>query len=286
MNPMLTEQLVVFAVALLAGALLWSIGALILRTAIALAGLVLGAMIGWLTWVEIGGAFPLWTMLVGFALVIGCVGFLIYRLLLAGLLATIFSTACFITLWSILATTPQDAATDATTTPPAPLVEFGHLLIGTGQHDDAPATAASTTNDTASTGQGLDELLPAAVRQADAVRLELAQRTELLWSEWKLLEPGMQLSIVGSVVGGLLLGLLVATFARRTSAVIVTAVGGSILFIVSCSRLLGMAGAPMHQLTDSWVLLPVVLLAALSIAGMFVQMTLLRRRSAQEPDAS
>ena len=280
MDPAHTEQLVSFGVALLAGAVLWSIGALVLRAAIALAGLVLGAMIGWLTWVETGGAFPLWAVLLTFAVVLGCVSLLIHRLLVAGLLAAILSATCFISIWSILAFSSAPDVEQAT--PPAPLVDFGHLLIG-GEQD---RTASSTTPDTTSTDDGLQDLLPAAARQADAVRRELAARTTHLWSEWKLLEPGMQLSIVGSVLGGLLLGLLVATFARRTAAVIVTAVIGSILMLVALSRLLGMAGAPMQQLMEAWILLPVVLLAVLSIVGMFVQVTLARRRAGQEPDES
>ena len=278
-----TEQLVSFVLAFLAGGVLWAVGAMVLRAGIALAGLALGALIGWLTWLETGGSFPLWTMLLGFGLVVGLVSLLIYRLLLAGLLSGICASVALVTVWSILSLVPSsDQSSAVERTPPAPLIDVGLLLIGSHEqtHAETSTTPAAETGD-------MQDLLPAAVQQAERVRRELAARLSNLWAQWQLLPPRTQLSVVGSVLGGFLLGLILATFARKTSAVIVTAVIGSVLIISSGSRLLAMTGAPMNQIMDAWALLPTVVLAVLTIAGVLVQMTLRRRRSAdQEPAAS
>tara|TARA_Y100001933_G_scaffold31148_1_gene25933 strand:- start:480 stop:1322 length:843 start_codon:yes stop_codon:yes gene_type:complete len=275
-----TEQLVTFVLAILAGGVLWGLGAVVLRAGIALAGLALGALIGWLTWLETGGSFPLWIILLVFALAVGLVGLLIYRLLLAGLLSGILASVGLVTVWSMLTFVPstdQSSVEDRTT--PAPLIDVGLLLVGSSERSGAETTP---------NGEGeARDVLPAAAQRAEAVRRALVARISNLWGQWQLLAPRTQLAVVGSILGGILLGLVLATFARKTSAVIVTAVVGSVLIISSASRLLAMTGAPMHQIMEAWVLLPTVALAVLTIVGVLVQMTLLRRRVVnQEPAAS
>lgn len=276
-----TEQLVCFGLALLAGGVLWAMGSMVLRLGIALAGMALGAMIGWLAWIETGGSFPLWIVMAVFAAVVGLVGLAIYRLLLAGLLAGICASVAFVTIWCLLALTPTgDPPSDRI--PATPLAEVGMLL--TGSHEPAPAAPTESASDASS---AVPNLLPAATERAEALRRHLVERITALWGRWQLLSPRAQLSIVGGVLGGLLLGLLLATFLQKTSAMLVTAVAGSILLIGSISRLLAMIGAPTHQLVDVWAPLPSVVLITLSIAGLVVQMSLLRRRnSRQEPAAS
>ena len=268
------EQLVSLTLALLAGGVLWSMGSMVVRVGIALAGMALGALIGWLTWIETGGSFPLWIILLAFAVVVGLVSLVIYRLLLAGLLSLICASFGFVTVWSLLALLP----TNADPTPPPPLIDMGMILIG--DHDSASdATEHDSTE--------RQDLVPAAKQQANALRRTLVARTSTIWNQWQQLAPRARLSIVGGVLGGLLLGLLLATFAQKTSAVIVTAVAGSVLVMASFSRLLAMMGAPMKQVTEAWVPLPSVVLAALAIAGIIVQLSLLRRRRRnQEPVAA
>ena len=67
---MLAEQLVTCSVALLAGVVLWSMGVKILRPALGLAGLFIGAVLGWLTWTQVGDAAPMWALMLGFGIVV------------------------------------------------------------------------------------------------------------------------------------------------------------------------------------------------------------------------
>ena len=46
MDPVLAEQVVSFSVAMLVGAILWAIGAVVLRSALGLTGLLLGGILG------------------------------------------------------------------------------------------------------------------------------------------------------------------------------------------------------------------------------------------------
>ncbi|MAB82928.1 MAG: hypothetical protein CMJ24_05770 [Phycisphaerae bacterium] len=286
MDPALIEQLASFIIALLAGAVMWGMGILVIRAAVGLAGLVLGGLIGWLTWVETGGAFPLWTVMLVFAVVVACVSLLIYRLLVAGLLAVILALISFVTLWSVLSfSTPAHPDHGSTSIAPAPLVDLGLLILGSGETD--VRDAAPVQPDTDAESSDFDDLLPAAVRQARRVQRELGSRLDHLRLEWAQLDATTQLIIVASVLGGLLLGLLIATFAPKITVMIVTAVLGSLLILGSAARLLGLAGAPMHELLDVWILLPPVAWATLAVAGMSVQVMLRRRRSAaQKPDES
>ncbi|MDG2199578.1 MAG: hypothetical protein P8K80_00145 [Phycisphaerales bacterium] len=284
MDPVLVEQLVSFTIALVVGIVLWGLGVVVLRSAVALGGLVLGALMGWLTWVETGGTFPLWAVLLVFAVVVACVSLLIYRLLLAGLLAAILSMVSLVTLWSVLsmsATVAEGTIPEAGSTP-APLQDLGLLIIGS----DATDPTEGDVDEAAPPSTDMHELLPAAARQAEMIRRELATRLEHLRGAWKELDATRQLVIVGSVLGGMLLGLIIATFAPRTTAVIVTAVLGSLLILGSISRLLSMAGAPMHDLIEAWILLPAVAWVALAVTGAFVQCMLSRRKASQSPDAS
>ena len=188
-------------------------------------------------------------MLLVFAVVVACVSLLIYRLLLAGLLAAILSMVSLVTLWSVLsmsATVAEGTIPEAGSTP-APLQDLGLLIIGS----DATDPTEGDVDEAAPPSTDMHELLPAAARQAEMIRRELATRLEHLRGAWKELDATRQLVIVGSVLGGMLLGLIIATFAPRTTAVIVTAVLGSLLMLGSISRLLSMAGAPMHDLIEA-----------------------------------
>lgn len=283
-DPALVEQLVSFTIALVVGVILWGLGVVVLRSAVALGGLVLGALVGWLTWVETGGSFPLWVVLLVFAVVVACVSLLIYRLVLAGLLATILSMASLVTLWSVLAmsaTVTEGSIPEAGSTP-APLQDLSLLIIGSNATD----ATEEDVDEAAPPSADMHELLPAAARQAEMIRRELATRFEHLRGAWAELDATRQLVIVGSVLGGMLLGLIIATFAPRTTAVIVTAVLGSLLMLGSISRLLAMAGAPMHDLIEVWILLPIVVWTALAVTGAFVQCMLSRRKTSQSPAES
>ena len=268
---MLAEHLVICCVALLAGVVLWSMGVKILRPALGLAGLFIGAVLGWLTWTQVGDAAPMWALMLGFGIVVACVSMLVYRMVLASLLATFLSIFFMVAAWSSMA--PVDVGGP----PPPPLIDLGALVVG------AEPMAAGTLIDSADLQD--DDLMTAGARHAQSAQRVLQERAGLLQQSWARLEPRSRLVVLGSILAGLLLGLIISTFAQRTSAILVTSILGSLLVLGSLSRLVTVSGAPTHALQDTWVLLPLVCWAALAGLGIFTQGVFMQRKKPQEDQA-
>ncbi|MCH2137410.1 MAG: hypothetical protein MK101_12690 [Phycisphaerales bacterium] len=268
MNPMLVEQLVTCSVGLLAGVVLWSMGVKILRPALGLAGLFIGAVLGWLAWTQVGEAAPMWTLMLGVGIVVACVSMLVYRLVLASLLATFLSIFFMVAAWSSLATV------DAGGPPPPPLVDLGALVVGSASVDGAVLDHAPADNN--------DALLPAASLHVQSAQRVLKERAGILQQSWSELKPGTRLIVLGCLLAGLLLGLIIATFALRASAILATSILGSLLILGSLARLVTLSGAPAHALQDTWVLLPLVCWAALAGVGIAAQAVFIPRKQAAD----
>ncbi len=264
MNPVLIEQLVMYGVALLAGLVLWGMGGRVLRPALGLAGVVIGSIIGWLAWALVQDLLPLWALVTGTAVVIGCVSMLVYRLILAGLLSLLLATGFMVGAWSFM---------DAGDLPPVPLVTLSEVVAG-GSVFEIGSSPLPDTSDVNTIG-------PALAMHADAIRTEIVERVGILHAAWLLLAPIGQLIVIGSIIGGLFSGLLLATFTPRFSSVFLTASLGSLLILGTLVRVVTMTGA---SLTDSilvWAPLPIVLWAALAFVGMCLQFTMQARRGTE-----
>ena len=267
-NPMLAEQLVTCGVALLAGVVLWSMGVKILRPALGLAGLFIGAVLGWLTWTQVGDTAPMWALMLGFGVVVACVSMLVYRMVLATLLAGFLSIFFMVAAWSSLATV------DAGGPPPPPLVDLGAVVVGAAPLDGSGSIDAEDVQE--------GTLLPATVQHARSAQRVLETRAGILQQAWAELQPSTRLIVLGSLLAGLLLGLIISTFALRTSAILTTSILGSLLVLGSLSRLVTLSGAPTHALQDTWVLLPLVCWAALAMLGIATQTVFIPRKSKKQ----
>ena len=110
---------------------------------------------------------------------------------------------------------------------------------------------------------------------SDASRvLDTGKRRAL--AAWDAVPNGPRMMLVGSVIAGLLLGLLVSTFMPFYSAVIVTSIGGSILLVEAvrnCITLIWSQNS-MAGLTPSVL---VVTIACIAIAGLGLQVTLFKK---------
>ena len=99
-EPLLVEQLVTWILALVIGLVLWSIGGKILRPSLGMAGLIIGAALGWLAWTQIQGHAPLWALMLGTGVITSCVFMLAYKLVLAGILSILLSVFFMAASWS------------------------------------------------------------------------------------------------------------------------------------------------------------------------------------------
>jgi len=263
-NPVLVEQLVMYGVALLAGLVLWGMGGRVLRPALGLAGVVIGSIIGWITWAQVQDLLPLWALVTGAAVVIGCVSMLVYRLLLACLLSLLLATGFMVGGWSFM---------DAGDLPPVPLVTLSEVVAG-GSVLESGSSALPDTSD-------LNSIGPALALHADAIRTEIVERVSILHAAWLLLAPIGQLIVIGSIIAGLFSGLLLATFTPRFSSVFLTASLGSLLILGTLVRVVTMTGASLTDAILAWAPLPIVLWAALAFVGMCIQFTLQARRGTE-----
>jgi len=253
-----------YGVALLAGLVLWGMGGRVLRPALGLAGVVIGASIGWITWALVEDLVPLWALVAGTAVVIGCVSMLVYRLLLAGLLSLLLAMGCMIGAWCFM--DPGDLT-------PVPLTTLAEVVAG-GSLLDNVSGAFPDSSDSISMGTAL-------AHHADAIRTEIVERVGILHTAWMLLAPIGQLIVIGSIIGGLLMGLLLATFTPRFSSVFLTACLGSLLILGTLVRVVTMTGASLTDAILTWTPLPIVLWAALAFIGMCLQFTMQARRGTE-----
>ena len=132
MDPLLAEQLATWALALVVGVVLWSMGGKILRPSLGLTGLFLGATLGWLVWTQVQGHIPLWTLMLGSGIVTACVCMLAYKLVLAGLLSILLSIFLMVAAWTLMESTNADSP------PSAPLIALGSLVVGIPPVDVEP----------------------------------------------------------------------------------------------------------------------------------------------------
>ena len=111
-----------------------------------------------------------------------------------------------------------------------------------------------------------------------AIQRSILDRAEALLEAWRGLDSTVRLIVLGSLLGGLLLGLLIATFAIKPTAIFVTSVIGSLLILGSLARLVSLSGASTTALQNWWTPLPVVLWGTLALIGILTQTMLLRAR--------
>jgi hypothetical protein len=257
-DPLLAEQLVTWVLALVIGVVLWSMGGKILRPSLGLTGLFLGATLGWLVWTQVQGHIPLWTLMLGSGIVTACVCMLAYKLVLAGLLSMLLSIFLMVAAWSLMESTNVDSP------PSAPLSALGALVVG------IPPVDVESTDDS-------DEHSSSAM-YALAIQRSIRDRAEALLEAWRGLDPTVRLIVLGSLLAGVLLGLLFATFAIKPTAIFVTSVIGSLLILGSLARLISLSGASTPALQNWWTPLPVVLWGTLALIGILTQAMLLRAR--------
>ncbi|MBM44087.1 MAG: hypothetical protein CMJ36_03615 [Phycisphaerae bacterium] len=264
MNPVLIEQLVMYGVALLAGLVLWGMGGRLLRPALGLVGVVIGGAIGWICWSLVENLVPLWALVGGTALLIGCIGMLVYRLLLAGLLSLLLAIGCMVGAWCFM---------DQGELTPVPLATLSEIVAGASVLEQVTPAFSDSSSSTS--------MASALANHADAVRTEILDRVGILHAAWLLLSPLGQLVVIGSIIGGLFSGLLLATFTPRFSAIFLTASLGSLLILGTLVRVVTMTGASLTDAILTWTPLPLVLWAALAFIGMCIQFTMQARRGAE-----
>ncbi len=145
--------------------------------------------------------------------------------------------------------------------------------VATAAAEAAPPPAAVTTS--LREGSTSDAVV-AVARYADEAGVAVAVAMRRAEAAWSAVPVPARALLVGAALAGLLVGLLVGTFAPRTCAAVVTAAIGALLLIWSAASMLEAAGstALRETLTPSVMATAAIALAA---TGLLIQLTLTGR---------
>lgn len=294
--------LILPAMALVAGLLLWAAGRKVLRWAIAAVGLLIGAVIG----LAIGAALgiPGWIPAIILGAIAAIVAGVASRLAVAIGLAVVLGLGLPALTWTVAdlmgthqLPTVRDTPDEATLEEPKSIEDdlFGWIREGPGaffpdagdgdvESQDSDITTLATPDDVR---DGIDsatdtlESIGITKEEAEA-QLEIArdffrELTEAITDVWNQAPEGLQKLLILTAALGVLLGLVLGIFASKISTSIVTAFGGAALWMVAGLLIAGGLGAPLAEhLPDSnvaWTAAWIVI----SVIGLAIQWTAFRK---------
>ena len=241
----------------LCGILLLLVGGAVIRMGVALTGLVLGTLAGWMIWASLEIPVPSWLMMA-----LGAIVFLCFALLLARFV-TALMLGMILAIWLIglvLTWTVFDPKLDS---PIKPLPTWMASAISLDQDPDIEHS--SDEMDSEHAGIAMHESLVSSWKEA--------QET------WAAIPPVYHLVIGLAAAAGLALGLLSGLFFHRTALLLMTCSWGGLLVLISG---IGLAGGNARD--GPWQSSVAMMIAwtALSAFGWALQRSLQGRQSSDE----
>lgn len=255
--------------ALALGLVLWAAGGGIIRPAVGVLGLAAGAVAGRMVWLETGVG-PEWVLPTVGALACACVALLAWHLASGALLALLAALLAASITWSIATlAAPEDAPVP---TPP---------VAGLFGLDQPSAAADADTDDHSPENTREEPTAPTSGEPQDsalaAVEQHLQSSEELapVRAAWPEVPADERFAILVAAGIAALMGLLLAALASRTSAILLTALGGSLLVVCALPRLASALGASDLGLSPSNAALTAIgAWTVLALLGVLIQSVL------------
>lgn len=276
------------------GLVLWAAGRRVLRAALTAAGLLVGGGIGWGLGraIAIDGIDP-WIPAAIVALAAGCFAALAYRVAVAGALALVCAVtgpASVVMLGEIQGVETSEAtATASADTAPRVYGEIGTEPPGdtADEADDAPDEASDWLFRGAAgemaTGEAVERMTEVGVSslgldEAERARLEEARGAArgvvdafIAW--WESTPQKLRPAIIAAAVSGAVVGLLFGTLAAGLSASVVSAFGGSLVWLGGVRLLLGRLGEPIADVLPTTTISLLLVWLIISLVGVAIQWT-------------
>lgn len=257
--------------ALAVGLILWAAGGGIMRPAVGALGLAMGAMAGWMAWLETGIG-PAWAMPLGVALVTACVTLLAWHLASGVLLSALAGLLAASVTWSVVhLAAPLEVA-------PPPVAALFGIEATVLSPQTPPQTTITPALYTPAAPQG--SLNPAHLGEA-ALRLQAQQlagdvaghqSVAPVRAAWSTVPATDRFAILVAMAAAALGGLLLAALAQSTAAVLLTSIGGSLLIVGAVPRLVSTLGAvDLGFGPDRGILIAIGAWAVLSVLGIAIQ---------------
>jgi hypothetical protein len=237
---------------LLVGVVLWAAGRKVLRAGFAAAGLIVGGGIGWIVADASGIGLAPWIPALVLGIILACVAALGYRVAVAGALALVIGVAAPLAVGTIaeiqgvensmLRSEPVqepeegEGSQSAPEDDPADWLEDDESPLLGGDIDDEDLRTHLLGDDfemTEREEEMIEDARSFAQQLADGIKAWWAERPERL-------RP----MILGAAVLGILFGVLIGALAPIASASVVTAFGGSLLWLTSLRIALVQFGEP------------------------------------------
>lgn len=272
---------------IIVGIILWAAGRRVLRAGFAAAGLIIGGAVGWM----LGNALTLgispWITAAVLGIIVACIAALMYRVAVAGALALVFGIAAPMAVVTVaeiqgvdksilqpIETEPDDEPA------PAEPDELDRFFGGAGL-DEAGGPISSPGDASGGEGDAIDLTEEAAERlqQARSYAEQLRAGLQAWWDETpEKLRP----AIIGAAIGGILLGVLFGALAPMLSAAVVTAFGGSLLWLSALRIVVTQIGEPVTNWLPSQATWLLALWLIISLIGVTIQW-MFRPKPADKP---
>lgn len=239
MQELPPSGLVIFALVIVTGIMLWGGGRKILRAGFAIGGLIIGGLAGWVTGQTVNiGASP-WVIAAVGAIIMACVGAIAFRLAVAASMALILALLSPLSVLTFAELQAKhsghklnegevhnpvaDGFTDwlRTHDDPQARQQVGDAISATTQ-------SVSGAIDRAKNAPNISEQTKAHIDQAQQFGHRVIESTR---NEWSRTPPTLRPTLILSSVCGGLLGIFLGILAPRFSAAAVTALGGSLLWL-------------------------------------------------------
>jgi hypothetical protein len=257
------------------GLLLWARGRKVLRTGFALAGLIVGGAAGWVLGESLNIGIPPWVTAIMTGILLCCVAALAYRFAMGVALALVLGAAAPLSVLTLheWKGVPSQSALDKMNE------QSADAIASVKADGDAAKATVRNALDNAELALGLEE---DKNEQLELLRTYAQQLFDAVHVEWGKTPESLRPTLIASGVIGFVIGGLLGVLFPAVSASIVTAFGGSMLWLGSAHILLLRAGAGdsffMPRSSMTWLM---VWLAA-SIIGLALQWIL---RGKPEPKA-
>jgi len=266
------------ALLVILGLMLWAAGSRVMRAGFAALGLLLGGAAGWVAGVSLHlDGVPAWATAAVGGVLLACLAVLIFRVAIAGALGIVLAVASgagVVTVHEIQqqrGEAPADAPQVIGESDPAELPGideanrwlFPDIIPAEGEADAPPSTIqrlgpaaglSEATTDKLATAESYVERLLAAAR-----------------AEWNATPEALRTLIIGAAIGGLLIGLLLGTLAPTASTTIVSAFGGSLLWLGGTRLLLLQASPETAALLPETASVTLLLWILIALGGVAIQ---------------
>ncbi len=275
-------SLIPIALLVIVGLLLWAAGRRVLKVGFAMAGLIVGGVIGWLIGAQFSIGIPPWVFAAVLGLLLACISALGFRMAVAAALGVVLGVAAPLTVVTVAEIQGIDKSVIQDDDDSGSGWDLGtkerekdefDLIFGSADAIDAAGGAIAP--------EGFD-IPDGAVEKLEEVRGYAEMLLDGVKAWWAEQPDKLRPAIIASAVGGLLVGVLVGTLAPSITASVVTSFGGSLLWLFGLRVILIQMSETIAEWMPNSATASGVIWLIISIVGIVIQW-IFRPKAADKP---